>query len=220
VCAHCGAERRKSAERPPGDADPAHPGLLVVTADTFDELVLRSEKHVLLAVTADWCGPCKQLKPHLYRLARLFADAGELAIAVMDADTNDKDARFLSEKYVPNVKLFVKGKKTKPIAYRGARVTDAILAFIGSNTAIDVEKLARQSYVEFRSAKGLVGVQRRMLGALLATRPPETGICAFLTSWLADTSVFNVHELDSRASMMLERLTSTYPLTPDILRAC
>lgn len=72
--------------------------------------MLRSTRHVLLTVTADCtlvdrvvvasqtelgpragCGPCKQLKPHLYRLARLFKDSEELQIAVMDADTNDKD---------------------------------------------------------------------------------------------------------------------------------
>lgn len=88
-----------------------------------------------------------------------------IVIAMMDADANDKDQvekrkklfeydsfvfrqRFLSERTVPNIKLFVVGSKVSPVAYRGARITDAMLHFIQVNPTrrrtffVDANKLS------------------------------------------------------------------------------
>jgi hypothetical protein len=50
----CGAEKRKSAPRPVGDADPDKPGLTIVVQQSFKEIVLNKDKHVFLDLTADW----------------------------------------------------------------------------------------------------------------------------------------------------------------------
>ena len=41
-----------------------------VTSDRFDEVVLKSEKPVLVDFYADWCGPCKMLSPVVEQLAQ------------------------------------------------------------------------------------------------------------------------------------------------------
>ena len=89
----------------------------------------------------------------------------------------------MPEKFIPNVKLFLKKKKAKPITVRSERTADTLLKLIVSVTDIDVNKIARQAYVEFRSARGLLTVQRRLLGAILATRPSEPMLTSFITSW-------------------------------------
>ena len=58
-CSACGREKRLSATAPPNDLDPSHPGLHIVVADTFERIVLDSNKHVFLDVTGDWCGPSR-----------------------------------------------------------------------------------------------------------------------------------------------------------------
>ena len=63
ACEACGGQKRKSGLRPPGDRHEKHPGLTVVVADSFEELVLDPTKHVFVDVYADWCGPCRQVCP-------------------------------------------------------------------------------------------------------------------------------------------------------------
>lgn len=54
-CAVCTTKRKRSAARPKDDLD-GHTGLKVVTRDSFDELIIDSEAHCFVMLTADWCG--------------------------------------------------------------------------------------------------------------------------------------------------------------------
>ncbi|CAL1148578.1 unnamed protein product [Cladocopium goreaui] len=77
---YCGVVRPSSAARPKDDKDDEHPGLTVVVADSFQELVIDSERHVFLDVYADWCGPCLQAKPHFHKLAALLRACDDIGI--------------------------------------------------------------------------------------------------------------------------------------------
>lgn len=49
--------------------------VLHVTAENFEEEVLKSDKTVLLDFWADWCGPCKMLMPIIEDVAAEMVDA-------------------------------------------------------------------------------------------------------------------------------------------------
>lgn len=49
--------------------------VLHVTAENFEQEVLKSDKTVLLDFWADWCGPCKMLMPIIEDVASEVADA-------------------------------------------------------------------------------------------------------------------------------------------------
>ena len=54
-----------------------------VTKDNFEEVVLHSQKKVLLDFWATWCGPCKMLAPLLEEIA---AERPDLVVGKIDID--------------------------------------------------------------------------------------------------------------------------------------
>ena len=48
--------------------------VIQVTDDNFDEVVMKSEKPVLLDFYADWCGPCKMMSPIVEQISEKYAD--------------------------------------------------------------------------------------------------------------------------------------------------
>ena len=56
-----------------------------ITAADFEEVVLKSEKPVLVDFNATWCGPCRMLKPVLEELA---AERSDVTIVGIDVDEN------------------------------------------------------------------------------------------------------------------------------------
>lgn len=78
-----------------------------VTDATFDEVVLKSSKPVLVDYWADWCSPCKQIAPIIEELAGEYGDK----ITFVKLDTNDNPQVPAQQGIMglPTLQLFVDG---------------------------------------------------------------------------------------------------------------
>ncbi|MBR4193673.1 MAG: thioredoxin [Oscillospiraceae bacterium] len=56
-----------------------------ITSADFEEVVLKSEKPVLVDFNATWCGPCRMLKPVLEELS---AERPDVSVVGIDVDEN------------------------------------------------------------------------------------------------------------------------------------
>ncbi len=81
-----------------------------VDASNFHELVLEKSKHVPVVIDfwAEWCGPCKSLKPILEKLAEEFA--GRFVLAKINADQNQDLAAQFQVRGIPSVKAVFNGE--------------------------------------------------------------------------------------------------------------
>lgn len=81
-----------------------------VNKENFDDEVLKSEKKVLVDFYADWCGPCKMIKPIIEEIAEKNDD-------VKVASVNIEDEEELVEKYnvssIPCLVIFENGEEVK-----------------------------------------------------------------------------------------------------------
>lgn len=77
-----------------------------LNADNFEEVVLKSDKPVLVDFWAEWCGPCRMVGPVVEEIAGEYADSA--VVGKLDVDAN----QALSIKYgirsIPAL-LFFKG---------------------------------------------------------------------------------------------------------------
>ncbi len=81
-----------------------------ITADNFDEEVLKSTIPVLVDFWAEWCGPCKIVGPILSELAEVYD--GKLKVAKLNVDENpDLTSRF-NVMSIPTMKFFKAGEVT------------------------------------------------------------------------------------------------------------
>jgi thioredoxin 1 len=74
---------------------------------SFSTLV-KSEKPTLVDFYADWCGPCKMMKPILEQLKNQVGD--DARIIKIDVDKNPTIANLFQVKGVPTLALFKKGE--------------------------------------------------------------------------------------------------------------
>ena len=81
---------------------------LEITDANFREIVLQSTKTVLVDFTAEWCGPCKIMKPVISLLAE---ELSEVAVIVkLDVDVNPLTTAEFGVRSMPTFLVFNKGK--------------------------------------------------------------------------------------------------------------
>lgn len=94
-----------------------------VTDATFDDLVRKSTKPVLVDYWADWCSPCKQLSPIIDELAAEHGD--KVTFVKVDTNANTQTATTYGIMGLPTLQIFVNGEVVKSLT--GAKSKSALL---------------------------------------------------------------------------------------------
>ena len=79
-----------------------------ITDSTFDELVLKSEKPVMVDFWAEWCGPCRMVGPIMEELSDDFKD--KAVVGKLDVDSNQEFAAKFGVRNIPTVLVFKNGE--------------------------------------------------------------------------------------------------------------
>jgi thioredoxin 1 len=98
----------KTAEAKPEKtlAGPSTP--IELTDASFDNLVLKSDKVVVVDFWATWCKPCLMIAPSMKELASEYA--GKVVIGKLDVDKNPQTAQKYQISSIPMVMFFKNGK--------------------------------------------------------------------------------------------------------------
>jgi thioredoxin 1 len=99
--------------------------ILEVTKENFENEVLKSPIPVLADFNADWCGPCRMMKPTLDAIA---AERSDVRIVSVNIDDEEELAEEYDVASIPCLVLFKNGLEYDRSV--GLRPKDAIEAFI------------------------------------------------------------------------------------------
>jgi len=81
---------------------------VVVTDQTFEDVVLKSDKPVIVDFWAVWCGPCRMIAPVMDQLEKKYGD--KIVVAKVDVDKEQKYAAEYGVRNIPTVLVFQNGE--------------------------------------------------------------------------------------------------------------
>ncbi len=81
---------------------------LEITDANFDEVVLKSDKPVLVDFWAAWCGPCRMVGPIIEEISVDYKD--KAVVGKLDVDANQEFAAKYGVRNIPTVLVFKDGE--------------------------------------------------------------------------------------------------------------
>ena len=93
-----------------------------VTAENFEEEVLKADKPVLVDFWADWCGPCRMLMPTIEELAQ---SQDEIKVCKVNVDEQGPLAMQFKVMTIPTLIAFKNGEMTGKLV--GVQAKEKIL---------------------------------------------------------------------------------------------
>ncbi|CAK9174601.1 unnamed protein product [Ilex paraguariensis] len=87
----------------------------IIVGKTFDDLVLRSPKNILLEVHTPWCMTCETTSKQIEKLAKHFKGLESLVFARIDASANEHPELQVDD--YPTLLFYPAGNKSKPIKF-------------------------------------------------------------------------------------------------------
>ncbi|PYC88471.1 thioredoxin [Streptomyces tateyamensis] len=84
-----------------------------VTDADFDDVVLKSDKPVLVDFWAEWCGPCRMVAPVLEAISAEHGD--KIEIVKLNIDQNPETATKYGVMSIPLMNVYVAGEVAQSI---------------------------------------------------------------------------------------------------------
>ena len=83
--------------------------VMEIASENFEAEVLNSEKTVIADFYADWCGPCRMMRPALDQIA---AERDDVKVVAINVDDEDELAANYGISSIPCVIAFKNGKES------------------------------------------------------------------------------------------------------------
>ncbi len=79
-----------------------------ITDANFEDVVLKTDKPVVIDLWAVWCGPCRTIAPYIEEIAQEFM--GRAVVGKLDVDNNPLTTSRFGVRNIPTVLFLKKGE--------------------------------------------------------------------------------------------------------------